>query len=74
MPLGAPLKLSPKHGFWIFDEERVVVETINTEFTLESTEDVTLYGRAWNRLEESAVHGQHARRLIGRARASLDLS
>ncbi|MGQ4347521.1 helix-turn-helix domain-containing protein [Streptomyces sp. SAS_275] len=74
VPLGAPLKLSPKHGFWIFDEERVVVETINTEFTLESTEDVTLYGRAWDRLEESAVHGQQARRLIGRARTSLDLS
>ncbi|MEU0433713.1 helix-turn-helix transcriptional regulator [Streptomyces sp. NPDC006290] len=74
VPLGARLKLSPKHGFWIFDEERVVVETINTEFTLESTEDVTLYGRVWDRLEGSAVHGQQARHLIGRARASLDLS
>lgn len=73
VPLGAPLKLSPKHGFWIFDEERVVVETINTEFTLESTEDVTLYGRVWDRLDESAVYGQQARRLLGRARASLDL-
>ncbi|MEU0783273.1 helix-turn-helix transcriptional regulator [Streptomyces sp. NPDC006173] len=74
VPLGAPLKLSPKHGFWIFDETRVVVETINSEFTLESTEDVTLYGRVWDRLDESAVHGQQARRLLGRARASLDLS
>ncbi|MFF2385167.1 helix-turn-helix domain-containing protein [Streptomyces sp. NPDC058108] len=73
VPLGARLKLSPKHGFWIFDEERVVVETISTEFTLESAEDVNLYGRVWDRLEESAVHGQQARRLIGRARASLDL-
>ncbi|MFI5993028.1 helix-turn-helix domain-containing protein [Streptomyces sp. NPDC051362] len=74
VPLGAPLTLSPKHGFWIFDEEQVVVETINTELTLESTEDITLYGRAWDRLEESAVHGQQARRLTGRARASLDLN
>ncbi|MGV9707471.1 helix-turn-helix domain-containing protein [Streptomyces sp. NPDC003483] len=73
VPLGARLKLSPKHGFWIFDEERVVVETISTEFTLESAEDVNLYGRVWDRLEESAVHGHQARRLIGRARASLDL-
>ncbi|MFH9941323.1 helix-turn-helix domain-containing protein [Streptomyces murinus] len=73
VPFGARLKLSPKHGFWIFDEQRVVVETINTEFTLESTDDLALYGRVWDRLRESAVHGQQARRLIGRARASLDL-
>ncbi|MFG3207849.1 helix-turn-helix domain-containing protein [Streptomyces sp. NPDC048192] len=73
VPFGARLKLSPKHGFWIFDERHVVVETINTEFMLESAEDVALYGRVWDRLVESAVHGQQARRLIGRARASLDL-
>ncbi|MBW8796370.1 MAG: helix-turn-helix transcriptional regulator [Streptomyces sp.] len=73
VPFGARLRLTPKHGFWVFDEERVVVETINTEFTLESSEDVALYGRVWERLDESAVYGQQARRLIGRARASLDL-
>lgn len=73
VPFGARLKLSPKHGFWIFDEQRVVVETINTEFTLESAEDVALYERVWDRLHESAVSGEHARRLIGRARASMDL-
>ncbi|MFI5978068.1 helix-turn-helix domain-containing protein [Streptomyces sp. NPDC051452] len=73
VPFGVRLKLSPKHGFWIFDEQRVVVETINTEFTLESAEDVALYGRVWDRLEEAAVCGQQARRLIGQARASLDL-
>ncbi|MFF3468993.1 helix-turn-helix domain-containing protein [Streptomyces sp. NPDC002619] len=73
VPLGVRLKLTPKHGFWIFDEQRVVVETINTEFTLESDEDVTLYGRVWDRLGECAVYGQQAQRLIGRARAGLDL-
>lgn len=31
VPLGAPVGITPKHGFWIFDEERVIVETINTE-------------------------------------------
>lgn len=73
VPLGGRLKLTPKHGFWIFDEQRVVVETINTEFTLESAEDVALYGRVWDRLDESAVYGPGAHRLIGRARALLDL-
>ncbi|KUL26623.1 helix-turn-helix domain-containing protein [Streptomyces regalis] len=74
VPFGVQLKLTPKHGFWIFDEERVIVETINTEFTLESGEDVALYGRVWDRLKESAVHGPPAHRLIARARAALDLA
>ncbi|MEU7060447.1 helix-turn-helix transcriptional regulator [Streptomyces sp. NPDC046197] len=74
VPFGARLKLTPKHGFWIFDEQRVVVETVNTEFTLESDEDVALYGRVWDRLDEAAVYGQQTHRLIGRARASLDLN
>ncbi|NUV60669.1 helix-turn-helix transcriptional regulator [Streptomyces sp. CAI-85] len=74
VPFGVQLKLTPKHGFWIFDGERVVVETINTEFTLESAEDVALYGRVWDRLDESAVTGPQAHRLIARARAALDLA
>ncbi|MFF7730615.1 helix-turn-helix domain-containing protein [Streptomyces sp. NPDC008001] len=71
IPLGAPLTLSPKHGFWIFDDSRVIVETINTELHLESDEDVALYGRVWDRLHQSAVSGAQAHRLIARARAAL---
>jgi hypothetical protein len=73
VPFGARLRLSPKHGFWIFDEERVVVETINSEFVLEAADELALYGRVWDRLSETAVGGEQARRLIGRARASLGL-
>ncbi len=72
VPFGAQLTLTPKHGFWIFDEQRVVVETINTEFTLEAAEDVALYGRVWDRLDEGAAYGAQAHRLIARARSSLD--
>ncbi|MFJ4924072.1 helix-turn-helix domain-containing protein [Streptomyces sp. NPDC088736] len=74
VPFGAQLKLTPKHGFWIFDEERVIVETISTEFQLESADDVALYGRVWDRLEEGAVYGPQAHRLIARARGALDLA
>ncbi|MFJ2110695.1 helix-turn-helix domain-containing protein [Streptomyces sp. NPDC087850] len=68
---GVPLKLTPKHGFWIFDEKRVVVETIDTEHRLEGADDVALYGHVWDLLNESAVYGPRAHRLIARARASL---
>ncbi|UQI43236.1 helix-turn-helix transcriptional regulator [Streptomyces sp. HU2014] len=71
IPLGAPLALSPKHGFWIFDDSRVVVETVNTELHLESDEDVALYRRVWDRLNGSAVSGAQAHRLIARARAAV---
>lgn len=71
VPLGAPLGLTPKHGFWIFDEERVIVETINTELQFESADEVALYGRVWDVLNEGAVYGAQAHRLIARARARL---
>ncbi|MFI6053466.1 helix-turn-helix domain-containing protein [Streptomyces violascens] len=71
VPFGVLLRLTPKHGFWIFDEERVVVETINTELQFESADDVALYGRVWDGLNEAAAYGQHAHRLIARARAQL---
>ncbi|MER5617542.1 Scr1 family TA system antitoxin-like transcriptional regulator [Streptomyces sp. NPDC002215] len=74
VPLGAPLGMTPKHGFWIFNEQRVIVEIISTELQLESDEDVALYRRVWDRLAEAAVEGPVAQRLIVRARASLDLT
>lgn len=68
VPLGAPLDLTPKHGFWIFDEERVIVETINTELSFDSPDDLALYGRVWDGLNKAAVYGPQAHRLIARAR------
>ncbi|MFI5634707.1 helix-turn-helix domain-containing protein [Streptomyces sp. NPDC051664] len=74
IPFGAQLRRPPTHGFWIYDQRLVIVETINTEMWLDDEENIALYGRAWEWLNEAAVHGPQARRLIGRARATLDLS
>ncbi|MFE2500215.1 helix-turn-helix domain-containing protein [Streptomyces scopuliridis] len=71
VPLGTPLPLTPKHGFWIFDEKRVIVEIISTELQYETAEEVELYGRVWDALNETAAYGARAHRLIARARASL---
>ncbi|CAM5733856.1 transcriptional regulator [Streptomyces badius] len=51
----------------------MIVETINTEMWLDDEENVALYERAWDLMAEAAVRGPQARRLIGRARASLEL-
>ncbi|WP_329448894.1 helix-turn-helix transcriptional regulator (plasmid) [Streptomyces sp. NBC_01426] len=74
VPLGAPLELTPKHGFWIFDEERVIVETINTELSFDLPDDLALYGRVWDVLNAAAVHGAQAHRLIARARHQIALA
>ncbi|KKZ74341.1 helix-turn-helix domain-containing protein [Streptomyces showdoensis] len=70
VPLGAPMGITPKHGFWIFDEERVIVETINTEYQY-ADDDVALYGRVWDQLAAGAAYGPKAHRLIARARGVL---
>ncbi|MFJ6934454.1 helix-turn-helix domain-containing protein [Streptomyces sp. NPDC101132] len=71
VPLGAPLPLTPKHGFWIFDEQRVIVETVNTELSYDSADDLALYTRVWDGLHSAAVHGPQAHRLIARARHAI---
>lgn len=74
LPFGAQLRRTAPHAFWIYDRRLVIVETISEELWLTGEEDITLYERAWEWLAESAEYGAPARRLIGRARASLDLA
>ncbi|MFD0150933.1 helix-turn-helix domain-containing protein [Streptomyces sp. NPDC055721] len=71
VPLRAAMPLTPKHGFWIFDEQRVIVETINTELQYDTADDLALYTRVWDQLAAAAVSGLLAQRLIGRVRAAL---
>ncbi|MFD7677459.1 helix-turn-helix domain-containing protein [Streptomyces sp. NPDC060187] len=74
VPFSAQLRRSPSHGFWIYDRRLVIVETLSDEMWMEDEESLALYERAWDWLADSAVHGAQAHRLIGRARAALNLS
>ncbi|EFL29547.1 regulatory protein [Streptomyces viridochromogenes DSM 40736] len=74
LPFGTQLRRTAPHAFWIYDRRLVIVETISEELWLAGDDDVQLYERAWDWLAESAEYGPPARRLIGRARASLDLT
>ncbi|MGW6733411.1 helix-turn-helix domain-containing protein [Streptomyces sp. NPDC055013] len=73
LPFGSQLRRTAPHAFWIYDRRLVIVETISEELWLTGEDDIQLYERAWNWLGESAEYGAPARRLIGRARVSLDL-
>lgn len=74
IPFEAELTITPRHGFWIYDERLVIVETLNAEMWLDDAADIELYGKAWERLGAAAAHGRIAHRLIARARAALDLA
>lgn len=74
LPFGTQLRRTAPHAFWIYDRRLVIVETISEELWLTGQEDLQLYERAWEWLAESAEYGAPARRLIGRARASLNLA
>ncbi|MFD4571370.1 helix-turn-helix domain-containing protein [Streptomyces sp. NPDC058417] len=74
LPFGTQLRRTAPHAFWIYDKGLVIVETISEELWLTADEDVRLYLRAWDWLNESAEYGTTARRLVGRARASLNLT
>ncbi|MFI0139637.1 helix-turn-helix domain-containing protein [Streptomyces luteogriseus] len=74
LPFGTQLRRTAPHAFWIYDRRLVIVETISEELWLTGDDDVQLYERAWDWLAEGAEYGTPARRLIGRARASLDLA
>jgi transcriptional regulator with XRE-family HTH domain len=74
IPFEAALTMTPRHGFWIYDERLVIVETINAEMWLDDAADIALYDKVWERLDAGAAYGPVAHRLIARARAALDLA
>ena len=64
VPFDVQYRFSPPHGFWIFDDKAVVVETISAELTLTQPQEITQHLSAFERLAATAVYGTEARRLI----------
>ncbi len=58
---------SPWHGFWIYDEEKVVVETFSAGLNLAQPQEVELYGNIFEELAAVASYGRDARALITKA-------
>ncbi|MFJ8312189.1 MULTISPECIES: helix-turn-helix domain-containing protein [unclassified Streptomyces] len=74
VPLGAPLKLPPANGFWLYDDRLAIAEDWHAELWLDDAETVGVYRRVWQSLSDSAVYGADAHRVISRARRALDNS
>ena len=68
IPLEAALPNALWHGFWIYDDTLVLVETLTAELSFRDPEDIETYSRLFESLWQVARHGQDAvtvlRRLI----------
>lgn len=64
VPFTAELPMSTSHGFWIFDDDLVLVETLSSELSLRDADDVELYTRHFEALWDTAVCDDEARSLI----------
>jgi transcriptional regulator with XRE-family HTH domain len=64
IPSAAVHEVWPIHGFWIFDQKMVRVETYTAELTVTQPREIALYAKAFDGLARSAVYGHGARTLI----------
>ena len=71
LPWSTELPTVTSHGFDIFDDRLVLVETVNAELAIREPDDIALYARLFEMYWGVAAHGEHASSLI--TRIALDL-
>jgi transcriptional regulator with XRE-family HTH domain len=59
--------VSPWHGFWIYDDDLVTVETQSAELNLAQPQEIELYRRVFDELAAVASYASAARAIILRA-------
>lgn len=56
--------IAPGHGFWIFDEEKVLVEIFSAELTLAQPQEIELHAKVFGAMAAVASYGGDARAII----------
>ncbi len=64
IPFTTEVPDAPTHGFWIFDDTLVLVETVNAELAIRDPDDIALYERLFEMYWDVADRGEDATRLI----------
>lgn len=59
--------IGPRHGFWLLDDEKVLVETYSAELDLRQPQEIELYAKVFEELATIASYGRAARSIITRA-------
>ncbi|GAA4573754.1 helix-turn-helix domain-containing protein [Planotetraspora kaengkrachanensis] len=60
VPFTARLPKAPVHGFFLYDDRIVQVETFAAHLTLTQQEEIELYGKIFNLMHGAAVYGREA--------------
>ncbi|MCA1671250.1 MAG: helix-turn-helix transcriptional regulator [Actinobacteria bacterium] len=58
--------VAPAHGFWLLDNDRVMVETFSAELNLAQPQERALYSGIFDSLAATASYGRAARAIINR--------
>jgi len=61
-----PYTTSPWHGFWLYDKQRVLVETFSAALDLRQPQEIELYNEAFEQLAAAASYGRNARAIVQR--------
>ncbi len=72
IPFSAQWPVFLDHGFWIIDDDYVIVETLAAELRLTRPEEVAAYARVFDQLAAIAAYGPAARALITRVLVERD--
>ena len=74
IPTRARHRRAPSHGFWVFDERLVLVDTAAAELAITQPREVAVYVQEFETLASSAVYGSTARKLISTAIRTMQAS
>jgi transcriptional regulator with XRE-family HTH domain len=66
IPFETLYSVAPAHGFWLLDEDLVIVETFSAELHLAQPPEIALYSAIFDRLAAIASYGRDARAVITR--------
>jgi hypothetical protein len=64
IPVSARPAMMPPESFWIYDADRVRVDTVPGQVQHKAPSDVRVYEKAFEALHSVAVYGQMARDLL----------
>jgi transcriptional regulator with XRE-family HTH domain len=66
IPFETAYAVAPTHGFWLLDNNRVMVETFSAELNLTQPQEIDLYASIFKQMAETASYGRPARAVIMR--------
>jgi hypothetical protein len=74
IPFEVQFMSAPLHGFAVYDEGEVLVETLTATLTLSEPTEITAYLELFGAYANAAVYGPEVRGLIGRVLSEISAS